>query len=95
MKKIIAITIGDIRGIGIKILLNLFKKKQINNFILFTNKNIINQYLQENNIKINLNIITIKDKKLNYVNNKLNIFSYDCNSLEDNTYKSLKFSYVY
>ena len=26
MKKIIAITIGDIRGIGIKILLNLFKK---------------------------------------------------------------------
>ena len=25
----------------------------------------------------------------------MNIFSYDCNSLEDNTYKSLKFSYVY
>ena len=37
MNKLIAITIGDINGIGIEILLKLWKKKKIKNFILFTN----------------------------------------------------------
>ena len=35
MHSIVAITIGDINGIGIKILM-IYGKKQIRNFILFT-----------------------------------------------------------
>ena len=37
MNKIKAITIGDINGIGIEILLKTWKQNKINNFILFTN----------------------------------------------------------
>ena len=36
-KKFIAITIGDIQGIGIELLIKLFIKKKIRNFILFSN----------------------------------------------------------
>ena len=36
-KKFIAITIGDINGIGIELLTKLFIEKKIKNFILFTN----------------------------------------------------------
>ena len=36
-----AVTIGDIEGIGIKLLINIwkYKKKQVGNFILITNYN--------------------------------------------------------
>ena len=44
MNKIIGITIGDIQGIGIRILIDRWKKNQINNFILFV-YNIILNYL--------------------------------------------------
>ena len=36
-KNLIAITIGDIDGIGINLLLSEVRKKNIRNFILFTN----------------------------------------------------------
>ena len=36
MNNIIAITIGDINGIGIEILINAWKKNKIKKFILFT-----------------------------------------------------------
>ena len=36
-KKLIAVTIGDIDGIGIELLINLWKLKKIKNFILITN----------------------------------------------------------
>ena len=35
--KLIAVTIGDINGIGIELLIKLWKLKKINNFILLTN----------------------------------------------------------
>ena len=44
-KKIIAVTIGDINGIGIEILIKLWKSKRINNFILVTNNKLFNKYL--------------------------------------------------
>ena len=44
-KKIIAVTIGDINGIGIEILIKLWKSKKINNFILVTNSKLFNNYL--------------------------------------------------
>ena len=39
MTNLIAITIGDINGIGIEILIKLWKKNKINKIILFTNIN--------------------------------------------------------
>ena len=36
MNKYIAVTIGDINGIGMEILIKSWKKKQIQNFIIFT-----------------------------------------------------------
>ena len=41
MSKFVAITIGDIKGVGIKILLDTWKKNQIKNFILFTDTKIL------------------------------------------------------
>ena len=91
MADLIAITIGDIKGIGIKILIDAWINRKLNNFILFTDHKIIKQYLNNKNVKIELNII--KKEKIYIDNKKLNIFSYNSNSKEDNTYKSLKFAY--
>ena len=51
-KKIIAVTIGDINGIGIEILIKLWKTKKINNFILVTNNKLFNKYLIKKKIKL-------------------------------------------
>ena len=44
-KKLIAVTIGDIEGIGIEQLINLWNKKKINNFVLITNYKFFIKYL--------------------------------------------------
>lgn len=93
MPKFIAITIGDINGIGIHILIKAWKRGRIKNFILFTNINIFKKFIIKNNLKIRLNIINDNSKKINYVNDKLNIYTFKSHNLEDNTYKSLIFSY--
>ena len=93
MIKLVAITIGDINGIGIDILIKTWKKRRIKNFILITNIKIFNQYLIKKKIKLKLNIIDIEKNNLNFVKNKINVFSYNANSLEDNTYQSLKNAY--
>ncbi len=93
MNKIVGITIGDIRGIGIQILLETWKKKGIKKFILFTDEKVLNNYFKINNLKIKVNKIDIDNKNLNYNKYKLNIFSYKSSSLEDNTYKSMKYAY--
>ena len=51
-KKIIAVTIGDINGIGIEILIKLWKSKKIHNFILITNNKLFNKYLIKKKIKL-------------------------------------------
>ena len=45
-KKLICVTIGDIEGIGIYLLLKEFKNKKISNFVLITNVKIFNQYIK-------------------------------------------------
>ena len=89
MNKIIAITIGDINGIGIEILIKSWKKRDIKNFILITNFDIFNKVLKKRKIKLCLNIVNEHKNKFIFIKNKFNIFSYTANSLEDNTYKSL------
>ena len=61
----IAITIGDIKGIGIEILLKLWKKNKINRFIIFSNKQIIQNYLNKKKLKIQLKIINNQIKIIN------------------------------
>ena len=93
MNKVIAITIGDIRGIGIKILIDSWKNQKIGKFILVTNIEIFKKYLIKEKIKISLNEIIIDEVIINYNPIKLNILSYDCSSVVENTYKSLKYAY--
>lgn len=95
MPNLIAVTIGDINGIGIRILINLFKKNKLKNIVLFSNILIIKKFLIKNNLKIKLNLINTDYNNLNFNNKSLNIFSYNCNNNEDNTYKSLKYSYEF
>ena len=94
MPKPVAITIGDINGIGIKILLDLWKKNKLKNFILFTDSKVFKRYLVKNNLKIDINLVN-NNNDINFIKKKFNIYSFDSVSLEDNTYKSLKFSYKY
>ena len=93
--KIIAVTIGDINGIGIEILIKLWKSKKINNFILVTNNKIFNKYLIKKKIKLPLKTFS-KNKKDNF--NKINtkkfsIFDINAKNNYDNAYNSLLESY--
>jgi len=92
-KNLIAISIGDIDGIGIEILINLWKKKIVNKFVLFTNKKIFKNYLLNNKIKLNINIVNLNYNKIEYLHSKFNIFDIDTKNKIDNTYKSIKISY--
>ncbi len=93
MNKIIAVSIGDINGIGIHILLNAWKSNKIENFIILTDPKKIRKYLKEKKIENKVNIVNNEKLKLNYKKNKLNIYSFKSRSLEENTYKSLEYSY--
>ena len=73
-KKLIAISIGDIDGIGIEILINLWKKRIVNKFVLFTNKRIFKNYLLKNQIKLDINVVKLNYNKIEYLNSKFNIY---------------------
>tara|TARA_B100000989_G_scaffold296722_1_gene280591 strand:- start:8790 stop:9764 length:975 start_codon:yes stop_codon:yes gene_type:complete len=93
MNNYIAVTIGDINGVGIKILLKVFRKNKNQKFILFTNLKILKKYLEKNNVKIKLNKIKNNKTKINFEENNLNIFTFNCISEEDNTLKSIDHAY--
>ena len=93
MTNLIAISIGDINGIGIEILIKLWKKNKINKIILFTNINYLKIFLKKRKINLKINLLDEKIKNLNYKNGYLNIFSYKAKNNEENTYKSLKYAY--
>jgi len=89
-KKLICVTIGDIEGIGIHLLLKEFKKEKLKNFILITNINIFNKYIKFPKNKIN--IVNKKNFK-DYDIKKLNIFSYNTKNNNTNTIDALKYAY--
>ena len=91
MNKITCVTIGDMNGIGIDILIKLYQKNKINNFILFTNVNCFKNYLKKNKKKIEINIIN----KNEYKKNKINIYSYFAKNIIENSTLSIKYSYLY
>tara|TARA_B100000963_G_C22502958_1_gene614709 strand:+ start:52 stop:1029 length:978 start_codon:yes stop_codon:yes gene_type:complete len=90
MNNTIAVSVGDIKGIGIEILINAWKNEKIKNFILFTDIKVLTKYLK-NNKKIinNINVINTNKNIYKFKINKLNVFSFKSRSLEDNAYKSL------
>ena len=94
-KKIIAVTIGDINGIGIEILIKLWKSKKINNFILVTNNKLFNKYVIKKKIKLPIKTINKYEKadfiKINTKN--FSIFDINAKNNYDNTYNSLLESY--
>ena len=87
MTNFTAITIGDINGIGIEILIKLLQKNKIKNIILFTNFNFLKTFINNRSINLNINIVNEKFKNLNYKKDSLNIFSYNAKTNEENTYK--------
>ena len=95
MPNLVAVTVGDINGVGIKILINSWKSNKIKNFILFSDFSVISKYLKKQKIKLDINIIYKNSKNINFQKNKLNIFSFKSKSLEENTYKSLKLAYQF
>ena len=53
----IAITIGDINGIGIEIFIKLWKLKKNNKFVLFSNQNLIKIFFKRKKINIPINLV--------------------------------------
>ena len=76
MTNLTAITIGDINGIGIEILIKLCKKNKIKKIIFFIIINFLKIFLKKRKINLKINILDEKTKNLNYKNGYLNIFSY-------------------
>jgi 4-phospho-D-threonate 3-dehydrogenase / 4-phospho-D-erythronate 3-dehydrogenase len=93
--KLIAVTIGDITGVGIKIIIKEWKRKKINNFIIITNFKI---FIKFNKNEINKNQINVIDTLENYIaykKEKLNIFNIEAKDIDENTLESLKIAYKY
>ncbi len=94
MNNLIAVTIGDINGIGIELLIRLWKKNKMNSkFVLFTNINIFNNYLEKKKININLNLVNKNKNSIKYNKNHFNIYSYTSKSNIENTYNSIKLAH--
>ena len=95
MNKIIAVTIGDIEGIGIEILIKIFKSRKNNKFVLFTNYKIFKSYLLNKKININIKLANnslSKLEKLDYFN-FINVYDFKSKTKIENTYNSLIESY--
>ncbi len=93
MNSYIAVTIGDINGIGIHLLIKEFKNNKIKNFILFTNYKIFSKLKIINSNLIN--IINNDGKSLNYNKNKLNIYNYNTQNKYTNAFDSIKLAYKF
>ena len=93
MSKLIAVTIGDINGIGIDIFLSLFSGKKIKNVVLFSNYILISNYLKKNKINLKINLINSNLNNYTYKKNHLNVFSYKAKSNVENTYNSIIYSH--
>ena len=93
MSNKVAITIGDIKGIGLQILLETWKDKKIKNFILFSDIKYLKKHINNKISNDKINIINSKNNIKNYHNFKINIYTYNSKSSVDNTYKSLQHAY--
>lgn len=88
-KKLICVTIGDIEGIGIYLLIKEFLKNNIQNFVIISNIEIFNK-----NIKFPKNKINTINKNIieNFDSKKLNIYTFKTKNKNTNTIRSLELS---
>ena len=93
MNKLIAVSIGDIQGIGIEILIKEWRRKTIKNFVLISNYNLFKKYIITKKINIKTYKSSIKDNKLNISKDSFNILNIKASNDEKNTLESLKKSY--
>ena len=90
--KLTCVTIGDIEGIGIHLLLKEFRNNNIKDFILITNIKIFNKYIKFPRNMINvINEINFN----NYNKKKLNIYSFKTKNKNTNTIDALKYAYEF
>ena len=94
MNKYVAVSVGDLRGIGIDLLINLWIEKKVRNFVLFTNIKIFQKYLKKRKLKFDINIVN-HNNSLIIKRGCFNVYTYEINNSYDNTYKSLKLSFQY
>ncbi len=92
MNNLIAVTIGDIEGIGIHLLLKEWRKRNLKNFVIISNYKIFLKFNLLKKEKTNL-IENIKD--LNYDSSKINILNFKTNNKFSNTYDSLNIAYKF
>ena len=95
MNNLIAITIGDIEGIGIQLLIKLWKEQKIKNFVLFTNKKIFDKFLEKSKIKLKKKIINDIKISKNIKFNSFLIYDYKAKNHYENTVYSITKSYQY
>ena len=93
MSNLIAVTIGDIKGIGIQLLIQLWGKNKSKKFVLFCNISLFKKYIKKNKINLKLNIVNRKYKTILYKNNYFNIYSYVAKNNAENTYRSILFAH--
>ena len=91
--KLTAVTIGDIKGIGIQILIKVWKRKKIRDFVLFTNYELFNKYILKNRISIKIFRSSIINNKITFQKNSFNIIDIPAENYNQNTYNSLLESY--
>ena len=96
MNNIIVISIGDIEGIGIDLLIRLWKSKKINKFILFTNIKIFEKYLVKRQLNLKINIVNNNLKKeITFLSNYFNIYDFNAKDKVYNSYFSLIETYKF
>ena len=93
MSKLIAVSIGDIKGIGIEILIKEWKSRKIRNFVLITNYKLFKKYISTKKINIKTYKSSIKNNKLFVSKDSFNIFDIKTSNYNQNTLESLKISY--
>ena len=93
MKNLIAVTIGDIDGIGIHLLVKEWVKGNLKNFILITNFKIL--YNSKIIDKNQINLINSKNEFKKFNNDKINILNINTKNKHTNSIDSLKTAYDY
>ena len=88
-----AVSIGDIKGIGIQILIKAWKRKKLGDFVLITNYELFNKYILQNKISLKIFKSSIINNKISFQKNSFNIFDITAKSNNQNTLNSLIESY--
>jgi len=89
----IAVSIGDINGIGIQILIKAWKEKSLKDFILISNFELFTKYLNKNKINIKLFKSTIINNKISYNKELFNLLDIKADNYNQNSLNSLIQSY--